>query len=103
MQNKLDIITMRPEEAEERTCEIEDKIMGKNEAEKRERKLLDHEGRLREPSDSIKRNNIHIIGARRRRQRKGQKGVYLNKSQLRTSLIWRRKQAFKSKRPENYP
>ena len=29
---------------------------------KRERRLLDHERRLRELRDSIKQNNIHIIG-----------------------------------------
>jgi len=34
-----------------------------NEAEqKRERKILDHKSRLRELSDSIKHNNIHLIG-----------------------------------------
>ena len=54
---------MRTEEAEVRIGDIEDKIMENNKAEKkRERKLLDHEGRLRELSDSIKWNNICIIG-----------------------------------------
>ena len=47
---------MRIEEAEERIGDTEDKkIMENNKAEKRrERKLLDHKGRLREPSNSIK-------------------------------------------------
>lgn len=36
--------------------------MENNKAEKRGRKPLDHEGRLRELSDSMKQNNIHIIG-----------------------------------------
>ena len=50
------------EEAEEQTSDIEDKIMENNEAEKKkERKILDHECRLRELRDSIKRNNICII------------------------------------------
>ena len=62
MQNKLDIVTARIEEAEERIGEIEDKTMENNKAEKRERKLLNHEGRLRELSDSMKQNNIHIKG-----------------------------------------
>ena len=44
------IVTMRTEEAEERIGNIEDKIMGNNE----EKNLLDHEGRFRELSDSIK-------------------------------------------------
>ena len=52
-------MTVRTEEAEERISETEDKIMGNDEAEKkRERKLLDHEGRIRELSDSMKQNNI---------------------------------------------
>ena len=36
--------------------------MENNEAEKRERKILDHECRLRELSNSIKHYNIHIRG-----------------------------------------
>ena len=52
--------------------------MEKDEAEKkRDKKILDHEGRIRELSDSIKQNKICIIG--RERERKGKK-VYLNKS-----------------------
>ena len=40
---------------------MEDKIMDNNKAEKKkERKLLDHEGRLRELNDSIKQNNMCI-------------------------------------------
>ena len=41
----------------------ESKIMENNEAEKkRERKILDHKCRLRELSNFIKLNNIHITG-----------------------------------------
>ena len=41
---------------------IEDKMMKNNEADKkRERKILDHESRLRELSDSVMSNNICII------------------------------------------
>ena len=37
--------------------------MENNESEKkRERKMVDHKYRLRELSDSVKHNNIHIIG-----------------------------------------
>ena len=54
---------MRMNKSEEQISDIEDKIMENNEAEKKmEIKLLDHEGRLRELSDYIKLNNIHIIG-----------------------------------------
>ena len=78
MQNKLDSETARMEEAEERIGEIENTIMENDEAEKRrERKLLDHKGRIRELSDSVIQNNIHTIGVqKRKRERKGQK-IYL--------------------------
>jgi len=103
MQNQLDIITMRMKEAEERIGDIEDKIMENNEVEKkRERKLSDHKGRLREFSNSIKHNNIHVIGSQKKSRKRGQK-VYLNKLQLRTSLIWGKKQVFKSKRHRELP
>ena len=62
MQNQLDIIMML-EEAEVCIGDIEDKIMENNEAEKkRERKLLDHECRLRKIINSIKHNTIQNIG-----------------------------------------
>ena len=55
MQNKLDAVKARMEETEGRIGEMEDKIMEKNESEKRrERTLLDYEGRIRDLSDSIK-------------------------------------------------
>ena len=54
---------MRTDEAEDRIDDLEDKIVENNETEKkRKRKRLDHEARLRELSDSINQNNIHIIG-----------------------------------------
>ena len=78
MQNKLDTVAMKIGEVEGRICEKEDKNMENNEAEKkRERKLLDHEGRLRELSDSTKWNNIHIIGvAEEKEWEKGTEGLF---------------------------
>ena len=50
------------DEVEEQISDIVDKIMGNNEVEqKRQRKVLDHDSRLRELSDSLKHNNIPII------------------------------------------
>ena len=40
MQNKLDTVTARIEEAKERIGEMEDKIMENNEAEKNERNVI---------------------------------------------------------------
>ena len=79
MQNKLDEVTARMEEAEGRISEIEGKIMENNEAEKnRDKKILDHEGRIRDLNDSMKCNNIHVIGIPEEEERKEQR-VYLNK------------------------
>lgn len=59
----MDAIETRMDEAEEWISDIEDKIMKNNEAEKkRERKVVDHKGRLRELSNLLKCNNIPIIG-----------------------------------------
>ena len=77
MQNRWDIMTMRSEEAEERIGDTEDKIMENNEAEKkRERKLLDHEGRLRKLSNSIKRTHILITGVPEEEWEKGVEGLF---------------------------
>ena len=63
MQNKLEAVTVRNEEAEGRISGIEDEIMEKDEAEKKkDKQILDHKKRIRELSDSMKCNNIHIIG-----------------------------------------
>ena len=107
MQNWLDAMTTRIDKAEEWISDIKDKIMGKNEAEKkRERKVLYHECRLRELSVSIKHsyihNNIHIIGILEEEGKRGQK-VYLSKLWLKTSLIWGRKQTSQFKRFRELP
>ena len=63
MQNKVEVATVQIEEAEGRVGEVEDKIMEKEETEKkRGKKLQEYEGRITELSDTIKRNNIRIIG-----------------------------------------
>ena len=44
-------------------CDVEDRILENNEAEKKKaRKILDHDIRLKEPNDSKKNSNNHIIG-----------------------------------------
>ena len=67
------------DEAEERISDIEDKIMENNKAEKKEKRNMEHENRLRESSNSIKCNNIEIIGVPEEEEtEKGQK-YYLRK------------------------
>ena len=75
MQNKIGAVTARMEEAEGRISEIEDKIMGKDEAKKkRDKKILDHEERIIELRDSMKHNNIHTQEFKKERQ-KGAEGL----------------------------
>ena len=52
--------------------------MESNEVEqKRERRVLQHKNRLRELSDSIKHNNIHIIGVQEEEEReKGAENLF---------------------------
>ena len=54
---------MRSKEAEQRIGDVEDKIMANNEAKKkRETKIVDHDDRLRELSNSLMHNNMCIRG-----------------------------------------
>ena len=58
----MDAMTARMDKAEQRISDIEDKIIEKNEAEKkREIKAKEHDLRIREISDSLKRNNFRTI------------------------------------------
>ena len=59
----MEALTARINEAEERISDIENQMTENKEAElKGEKQLLDHEGGIREISDTIRRNNIRIIG-----------------------------------------
>ena len=69
----MEAATAQIEEAEERIGELEDKLMEKEEAEKkRDKKIQEYEERIRELSDAMKRNNIRKIG---RGREKGAEGV----------------------------
>ncbi|KAF0887368.1 LORF1 protein, partial [Crocuta crocuta] len=80
MHNKMEASNAWDEEAERRIDELEDTIIGKEEAEKKRDKLIqEHERTVRELSDTIKWNNIHnihIIGIPEEEERgKGAEGV----------------------------
>ena len=63
MQSKLEVLTTRDNEVEERVSDIEHKLMAKKEnQEKRDRKLKDQEDRLREINDSLRKKNLCVIG-----------------------------------------
>ena len=73
----MEVTTAWIEEKEEKIVELEDKIIEKDETEKkRYKKIQEYEGRIRELSDRIKRNNIRIIGIPEEEEReKGAEGV----------------------------
>jgi len=55
VQSKMEALTARINEAEERTSDIEDQMMENKEAEKkRQKQLPDHNGRIREISDAVR-------------------------------------------------
>ncbi|KAF0887420.1 LORF1 protein, partial [Crocuta crocuta] len=76
MQTQMFAIKTKMEEAGERIRDIEVKIKENNEAKtKRESKVRDHKDRLRELSDFLSCNNIHIIGVPEDEEReKGEEG-----------------------------
>ena len=63
LQSLMDAVVARMDEAQQRISDVEDKLMENDEAEnKREIKSKAHDFRIREISDSLKRDNIRIIG-----------------------------------------
>ena len=77
MHNKTQVATLWVEETEGRISILKDKIMEKEEADKmRDKKIQEYEERIRDLSDAIKWNNIHIIGIPEKEERdKGAEGV----------------------------
>ena len=70
IKNSLEGINIRIIEAEERISDLEDKIVEITTAEQtKEKRMKRNEDSLRDLWDNIKRNNIRIIGVRRRRER----------------------------------
>ena len=73
MQSKLEVLTTRVNEVEERVSDIEDKLIAKRETEeKRDKQLKDHEDRLREINDSLRKKKLTFNWGSRGR-RKGQR------------------------------
>ena len=100
----METTTAQIEEAEERIGEVEDKIMEKEEAEKkRDKKIQEYEGTIRGLSDALKRNNLRIIGIPEEEERgKGVEGV-LEEIIAENFPDLRRKKELKSKRHRELP
>ncbi|KAF0879685.1 LORF1 protein, partial [Crocuta crocuta] len=75
--NKMEASNEQTEKAERRISDLEDTIIEKEETEKKRDKLIqEHERRVRELSDTIKWNNIRIIGIPEEEDiKKGAEGV----------------------------
>ena len=60
---KMEALTARISEAEERIRDLEDKMLENKKVEKKkDKQLLDQEGRIQEISETIKQNNTRQIG-----------------------------------------
>ena len=71
----MEVTTAQIEEAEERIGELEEEIMEKEEAEKmRDKKVQDHEGRIRELSDSFNQTEQYLYHRNFRRGRERERG-----------------------------
>ena len=71
IRNTPNAMNSRLEKTEEQINNLEVKVMESNEAkEGRERRIMQNETRPRELSDSIKCNNIHVIGVPVEEERK---------------------------------
>ena len=77
LQSQMNATAARMGEAEQQISNIEGKFMENNEAEKRRDTKAKEQGlRIREISDSLKRNNIRIIGVPEDEEReKGEEGL----------------------------
>ena len=72
----MDAVVARMDEAEQRFRDIEEKLLKNNEAgKKRETKAKEHNLRIREISDSLKRNKIRIIGVPEEEREIGVEGL----------------------------
>ena len=77
----MEAMAARMDEAEQRISDIEDKLMENNEADKkRKTKAKENDLRIREISDSLKRNNIRIIGVPEEEEREIGLQGYVSKS-----------------------
>ncbi|KAF0876159.1 LORF1 protein, partial [Crocuta crocuta] len=74
--NKMEASNAQIEESERRIGELEDTIIEKEESRKREKLIQEQERRVQDLSDTVKWNNIHIIGIPEEEERgKGAEGV----------------------------
>ena len=79
--------------------DIEDKLMAKRETEeKRDKQLKDHEDRLREISDSLRKKNLRLIGVSKGAERdRGPEYVFVQ-ILVETFPFWEGKLAFRSRK-----
>ena len=65
------------EEVKEQISDLKNRVMESNQAEqKREKRNMQNKNRLRQLSDTIKHNNICIIGVPEKRERRGAENLF---------------------------
>ncbi|VFV45006.1 Hypothetical predicted protein, partial [Lynx pardinus] len=104
LQSWMEAVAQRMDEAEQRISDIEDKLIENSEAEKkRETKAKEHDLRIREISDSLKRNNIRIIGVSEREEREIGVEVLCEQVTQKTFLTWGKIHTSKSRKHRGPP
>ena len=80
MRNTVDRMNSRMEKTEEWINDLEDRVTESNQAEqKREKRIMQNENRPKELNDSIRPNNIHIIGVQEEEETEREQKIYLKK------------------------
>ena len=97
--NTLEGINSRITEAEEWISDLEDKTVEMTTTEQnKEKRMKRIEDNLRGLWDNTKHTNIRIIGVPEEEEKKKGLRKYLKRLQLKTSLIWERKESIKSRK-----
>ena len=104
MQLKMEAPTARINESEERFNDIEDKIIENREnEEKRDKQVLDQQGRVREISDATKQNSIRNTGIPEEPERERGKRYIGENYSREPSIMWRKNEVSKFKSHRESP
>ena len=71
IRNILNGMNSRWEAVKEQINDLKDTVTESNEAEQKRERIMEHEKKLRELSNSFKRNNILVTGVPEEQERKG--------------------------------
>ena len=99
IKNSVEGVNSRITETEEQISEMQDKIVEITTTEQnKEKRTKRIEDSLRDLWDNIKRINIQIVGVPEEQEKKKGTEKIFEELQLKTSLIWERKETIKSRK-----